>query len=65
MTLKTECIELMQMLEGKGIKYPNEIYKKAKMIKTTIEGIENIAVKSHRQRLDSAVGGCYVGCGSN
>lgn len=46
MTLKTECIELMQMLEGKGIKYPNEIYKKAKMIKTTIEGIENMFINS-------------------
>lgn len=36
----------MQMLEGKGIKYPNEIYKKAKMIKTTIEGIENMFINS-------------------
>ena len=41
MSLLKECEEHLKDLENKGIKHPNPIYIRAKMIKTTIEASVN------------------------
>jgi len=40
MTLSQELEIVLKELESKGIKYPDPMYKRVKMVKTTLDGIQ-------------------------
>lgn len=48
MTLKDELNIVLEELEDEGIKYPNKIYCRVKMIMTSIDGIENMFLGGKR-----------------